>query len=362
MGWKQAFRAQQAALRRAEREERRQQRELQQLAKERARLTVQEQAKLEVDTFENSLQVLLSLHKQQGETWDWKGIESSLPPPRPRFSSSYETQARIAHALQSLEQEKHAHDGIARAKITDREEFERALNAYSEERAEWEELRKVARGILTGDPDAYLTALHDLGGIEELSELKSSVTFAIHTPSLVECAVVVSGTEVIPSELKALTSTGKVSVKNMPKQRFHEIYQDYVCGCMLRVAREVLALLPVEDVLVTASVDLPDDGAGGERRQPVLSAALNRARMASLDFGSLDPSDTIETFHHRGDFKASRKSEAFRPILPLSATEVLPPAPVTPELSSLMATARLFRGELQTESARFLGREDSKLP
>ena len=44
----------------------------------------------------------------------------------------------------------------------------------------------------------------------------------------------------------------------MPKGRFHEIYQDYLCGCLLRVAREVFALFPVDTVLVTAvSVNVP---------------------------------------------------------------------------------------------------------
>lgn len=38
----------------------------------------------------------------------------------------------------------------------------------------------------------------------------------------------------------------KLSVKAMPKGRFHEVYQDYACGCCLRIGREVLALLPVD--------------------------------------------------------------------------------------------------------------------
>ena len=38
--------------------------------------------------------------------------------------------------------------------------------------------------------------------------------------------------------------------KPMPKGLFHGIYLDYLCGCVLRVAREVFALLPVDTVLV----------------------------------------------------------------------------------------------------------------
>jgi hypothetical protein len=133
----------------------------------------------------------------------------------------------------------------------------------------------------------------------------------------------VSGMQVIPSEVKTMTSSGKVSVKPMPKGRFHEIYQDYVCGCMLRVAGEVFAMLPVETLLVTASADLLDSRTGHTTEQPVLSAVMPRTAITRLHFNHLDPSDALENFQHRGDFKASRKDGAFKPIIPLTPTDLV---------------------------------------
>ena len=52
-------------------------------------------------------------------------------------------------------------------------------------------------------------------------------------------SLVVHGMEVIPKYEKKLTKRGEVSEKKIPRARFHEIYQDYVCGCMLRIVREV---------------------------------------------------------------------------------------------------------------------------
>ena len=96
----------------------------------------------------------------------------------------------------------------------------------------------------------------------------------------------VSGKQIIPAEVKTLTASEKVSVKPMPKGLFHEIYLDYLCGCVLRVAREIFALLPVDTVLVTAAADSLDSRTGHTVEQPVVSVALPRADVALLNFRS----------------------------------------------------------------------------
>ena len=61
---------------------------------------------------------------------------------------------------------------------------------------------------------------------------------------------------VIPRAAKSLLKSGKLSVKQKPKGAFHELYQDYVCSATMRVAREALALLPVQTVVVDAKGNL----------------------------------------------------------------------------------------------------------
>jgi hypothetical protein len=64
MGWKATLRAMEADKRRQERESQKRQRELEQRAKEQAKLSAIEQARLEVETFENQLDGLVSIHKK----------------------------------------------------------------------------------------------------------------------------------------------------------------------------------------------------------------------------------------------------------------------------------------------------------
>ena len=81
MGYKATVRAMEAAQRRQQRESQRRLRELEHQAKEQAKLSAIEQAQLEVETFEGQLEVLLSVHKEQGEAWDWTSLAAALPPP-----------------------------------------------------------------------------------------------------------------------------------------------------------------------------------------------------------------------------------------------------------------------------------------
>jgi hypothetical protein len=94
MSWKATYRAIQAAERRQQRDAQRRLRELERQAKEQAKLSAIEQARLEVERFENQLEVLLSVHKEHGETWDWTAIAASLPPPKPQKISRHEYQVR----------------------------------------------------------------------------------------------------------------------------------------------------------------------------------------------------------------------------------------------------------------------------
>jgi hypothetical protein len=134
----------------------------------------------------------------------------------------------------------------------------------------------------------------------------------------------------------------------MPKARFHEIYQDYVCGCVLRLAREMFALLPVDIVMLTATVDGIDSSTGHAAELPVLCVAVPRSEIEHLDFERLDPSDAVENFQHRGDVMTSRKSGEFVPIIPLSPADIAPPAPETMDFNSLVARVKQFRVELGT--------------
>lgn len=341
----------QAVERRQQRDAQKRLRELERQTKEQTKLSALEQARLEVETYESGLEVLLSVHKEQGEVWDWLAVAVALPPHPPRIFSRHEMKARLQAELPNIHPS-HKQDletVLAKARSDDEQEFQEALANFSKEKTEWERLNELAPRILAGEHKAYTEALVEFSPLAELSDLGSSIYFMVHHAKLLECVLKVSGRQIIPADVKSLTASGKVSVKAMPKARFHEIYQDYMCGCVLRVAREVIALLPVDTVLITASVDAPDPCSGRLVEQPVLSVVMPRIAVERLDFDLIDPSDAMQNFLRRGDFKASRKSGNFEPITPLTPADLPQNSLESVDLRDLAVGLHRLRDEVKAD-------------
>jgi hypothetical protein len=349
MGWEGTFRTMQATERKQQREAQKRQKELERQAKEREKLSALEQARLEVETHENQLDVLLSVHKQQGQVWDWAAYACALPPAAPQKNSFHEIRGQQQISILPPNRKQYCDAMLKRGRMQDEQAFQEATQAYSSQAAEYEKMKSLARRILAGEHKAYIEVLAEFSPLAEITTLGSSLHFTVNDAKLIECALKVNGTQAIPSEVKTLSASGKLSVKAMPKGRFHEIYQDYVCGCMLRVAREVFALLPSDTFLITARADSLDASTGQTVEQSVLSAIMTRAEFARLDFDRLDPSDAVESFQHRGDFKATRKTEAFQPIVAFTAADVSFSSVAGMSLQDLVENVQRLREELKAQ-------------
>lgn len=347
--WKAQLRAEAAYYRRAEREALKRQRELEKLAKERAKLDAIEQARLEVAEFENQIEVLLSVHKDCAEPTDWLEAATELPPPPPAKTSYYEL--RVRQTMTALPPaERHGwEEKIEIGRLQDERAYEAAMKEHEEAHRAWEKRVTLARKIRAGDTAAYAEAVNELSPLGEITHFGSSSEMTVHTPRLLECNLVLNSSKAVPAEMKSLTASNKVSTKPMPSGRFHEIYQDYLCSCMLRVARELFALLPIETLLITARTIILDPRTGHTGEQPVLSVAIPRSGLVGLNFERIDPSDTIESFAHRGDFKASRKSGAFLPITPMVPADILPVSSDSLGLAELVRRAEALRPEIAAD-------------
>jgi hypothetical protein len=134
-----------------------------------------------------------------------------------------------------------------------------------------------------------------------------------------EVSLFVNGDSVVPREVKSLLTSGKLSSKKMPQGQSTELYQDYVCGAVFRIARELFALLPLEAVVVTAFGHLLDSSSGHMTDQPILSIVIPRRTAETLNFDALDPSDALQRFVHNMSF---RKTKGFSAVEALSVDSV----------------------------------------
>jgi len=336
---------------RQERAARRVARELAQQQKERAKLDEQAQARLEVESFENRIDQLTSLHREVGPSWDWARVACSLPPMPPLKHARHEFKVRQNYAFWAADKQSGFEAAVESACAADQEEYRLAQEAHGALTAKWEKLVTLAGQLSRRDMAGYRQALEEHSPLVELAELGSEMEFEVHSASVLKCVLTTNGQAVVPSVTKSLTSSGKLSEKATPRSRFHEIYQDYVCGAVLRVMREIFALLPVDHLLVTAVAPVLDAGTGLTSGQPVLSVLASRQDLAPVQWEHVDPSDAVDRLLHRGDFKASRKSGAFVPIEPLRADSIMPAPGQHGSLAPRLTRATELQAELQSEIA-----------
>ena len=105
----------------------------------------------------------------------------------------------------------------------------------------------------------------------------------------------------------------------MPKGAFYELYQDYICSCVIRVARESFAVLPVQKALVHAMESVLNTKTGYVEEQPILSVAMPRETLDRLNLETIDPSDSMRNFVHNMDFK---KTSGFRVVQKIDPTNL----------------------------------------
>ena len=348
MGYQAIVRAA-AAERQQQRDAKKRQRELERQYKEMAKLSALEQARLEVDTFENNLEVLLSVHKEQADPVDWLEFLASLPPAPPRKQSHHELKMRRRLAVSSGWQ--NASAAIQQAQQKDEQDYQEALQKHDLEHAEWEKRSALARRVLAGEHEAYIEAINDLSPFAELATIGSSLHFTVHSGRIMECVLDTNGRKAIPAEVKSITASGKVTVKPMPKARFIEIYQDYICGCVLRVAREIFGLLPVDTLLISATAESLDTSTGQMLNRPFLSVVLRRDILKTLNFEMLDPSDSILSLTHRGDLKASRKTGDFEVVVPLTLSDLPQDFHERTDFDGLLSSAKRMLAELAVQAS-----------
>jgi hypothetical protein len=344
--------------RKLERDAQKRRRELMRLEKEKAKLTAVEQARLEVETYENQLQVLLSVHKEPCEEWDWLGLAAALPHPDPRNDFRRELGAQQFSLVASPGSQQASKAAVEHARALDTQSFQEAAALHASETAEMKKLRELAHRVLSGEHMAFIEAFAEFNPVAEFSSVGSLRQFAIEGDDLIECVFKVHAGEAIPPQVKALTAGGKVSCKPMPKSQYHELYQDYVCACVIRMAREVFSMLPVTTLLATALADALDPVTGKQSEQPVLSVAIPRAEVAAIDFDSVSATDAIDRFVHRGNFKVSRNTGTFQPITPLLPADLHQTRIAAMDLRGLRAGIRALRDSIRSNGSPLMAAPD----
>lgn len=288
-----------------------------------------ERAAREAAAFDAYLGLIVSVHKDCGEAWDWQALRDAADPTPPRRETSNEDAAkRVLEGYspsfierifggakkRRAELEGRVHEG----RLTDERDHRERSQEHQSEVQLADLRRRIAAGVLTRDPDAFRAAMEHASPFEELDSYDTTVAVTDLERDAVAVRCEIKDREVVPTEEVKLTTTGKISRKQMTASKYWALYQDYVCSCAIRVAREVFAVLPVSRVVTNVCATGLDSSTGHHGSNTLLTVSFERAQLARLNLAAIDPSDAMRNFPHRMSFK---KTAGFQPVEPISVDE-----------------------------------------
>ncbi|HRN41503.1 MAG TPA: hypothetical protein PK649_05460 [Vicingus sp.] len=188
---------------------------------------------------------------------------------------------------------------------------------YLKDKQDYHKIIDIAKGVLNKDSQSYTYALNFFNPFEDLKEYGSDISFNVKEASIL-IDFFVHSEDVVPKTIKKSLHKGlEVKEEPIPISRFNEIYQDYVCSCILRISKEVFQLLPIDNVLINAKGTIINPATGNNEEKTIVSVIIEKEKLDKLNFDLLDPSDSMSNFSCNMNFK---KSEGFKPVEELSLT------------------------------------------
>lgn len=264
--------------------------------------------------YERLVSLLTQSHQTPFVRRDWSAAEVD-PPPDPVRQDAMERKAAAALAAYSP-------GWIARTfGIAKRE---RARLAAAVERGRLEDAKahgeRVAQVARRRDEIDLAKAVKGLQAKAMLAAVNQHANFndaAIEYVNLLakdgRVIAVVDAFELedMPTHSVSLLQSGKASRKPLPAGKLMELHRDSVCSSAIRVAAELLCILPLDAVEVVMETDLLDRGSGHIRAQPVLYLRATAQALGAVNLKLADATPLAERLGAHFDWT---RKEGMRPI------------------------------------------------
>jgi hypothetical protein len=352
-----------------ERERREREKELAKLEKEE----LIEANEKEVEDHQNYIEFIQSIHKDWSEAVNWNDIANTPPPEEiihPSKKAEYYRRFTDEQIDQRIKDLKSKYEESTGKKIFDKvfnqtenfftkklfkddyeklDELNREIADYELKRSIWFEeymqehqeeydnylseledhklLLEIADGVKKGEKESFIYALNFFNPFADLSDFGIHIDFKAHNEGL-EVDFFPYGQEIVPNTIKSTIKKGlEISEKPMNQNIVNEIYQDYVCSSVLRIAKETFQLLPIDKILINVHAELLNSKTGNMDDSIIISCVINRKDLERLNFNLLDPSDSMNNFKHNMKFS---KSKGFEGVDKLTSSSVFTTRKIKP--------------------------------
>lgn len=193
-------------------------------------------------------------------------------------------------------------------------DWEQVAKSQTETTEESRNLKKLAEGVLAGDDESYLRVIEEMNPFIDLTEYGSDFEVGITVDDFLGVTFNVHIDEVVPTEVTTVLKSGKESMKPMSKTMRNALIRDYVTSTSFRVARDLFALLPVDQVVINAEETMVNPATGHDEEMTLLSVVFPRESFQKLNFKGIVPYEALANFEHAIDFKTTK---GLSPVLPI---------------------------------------------
>lgn len=244
-------------------------------------------------------------------------------------------------------------------------DHEKEYQQYLKNKAEYERIINIAKGVKNSDKQSFIYAINYFNPFEDLKNYGSDISYSIEK-NILEINFFAKGEEVIPHTTKRLLRNGnEIKEDPLPTSRFYEIYQDYICSCILRIAKETFNLLPIDKVLINAKQNKLNRSIGKYQNETIVSIVIDKPNLEKLNFDLLDPSDSMMNFTTQMDFSKDSGFFGIAPAIINNSDEPLKLKPIVePELIKIWDNSKyrdycvykyLFPTQLEAKAILFIG-------
>lgn len=267
--------------------------------------------------YETTIEALTGAHRLPFVRRDWYKLATMPDVLAPKRHSGSEDAARATLDAYSpgwfartfkreAKQRAALADAVAEASRRDEAEYRSRLEAAARQNADIAE----ARRIVGGDPDTMVAVLERDSTLGQLPFSVEGLDTVFIDGRLI---AFVDGLDLedMPEESVSLLKSGKASFKPLAASKRHELHREAICSAAVRVAIEILAILPIEVVEVVMLSDLLDRGSGHIDSLPVLYL---RAAAQALDTLNLARTEGAALVERLGGHMDWSRRDGFRAI------------------------------------------------
>ena len=272
-------------------------REKEKADKERRKQLELEEARATVEEFVAKIEEIQSMHKSSLDNIDWNTVAETAPPfikgqpgPNEQFVRNKIENYNPGFLAKHIKGLNKADNGKFDQELSE------AIEKDNADFAEWHFWNQSSSFVLNGDIDGMLEFIQEFNLFDDFTEFGSGFDIGFYDPKHVEIEFDVMPDKVVPKEVYSLTSTGKLSTKQMSLSQRFDIIQDYVCSGALRIARDIMAVLPIDEVIIHATDNILNTATGNYEATDILSVKFNRDTLNKLNFDAIDPSDSMTNF------------------------------------------------------------------